>query len=489
MSKLPTFGLFLVVMISSLQLAAQQYVIPYRSGELWGMCDATGKILLEPEFDFVGSYYPSDGTLLYAEKDHKWGLFQGSHQLTPIVFDRKARPVMQCAIFQPVDSTLEVPFGELYLHNGTHVLSGELIRFTTHFLHYDGTTLVIERKSGLWDVMIINEESIEIDFHQTFKADSIVSRDGADKLIVYSGKTKSYYEHKYNSKEKRRFYQPCDAIEEDAYYPITEEIDVLDSYDPAPNKNRSFFWMRDNQRYSLMQVQGTGTQKDTILVKQYHLSPPFQDHSFDVPEHQRRYLETVRFREDRYQIENHPLMYVVYTSGEKMGVITSFARIQPEFESLKGYYFDRFKLPIFVAVKEGKYGVMDARGTILLPFEYDSIQPLFTYLKVWFIVTKAGFYGLHGTQLEEVLPMKYDRIYAPVIHGDTLECFVTEKDGLYGYHPGSAHEYSKADVIEPIFRYPPVMRSIFNTYSLYALFDGEKFKGWANKQGLEYFKD
>ena len=82
------FKLFLVVFcINIFSILAQEIAIPYRDGNLWGICNETGKILIEPKFDkleFDGSSIYDKHDLLISYKNGLKGLLvNGKEILAP----------------------------------------------------------------------------------------------------------------------------------------------------------------------------------------------------------------------------------------------------------------------------------------------------------------------------------------------------------------------------------------------------------------------
>jgi hypothetical protein len=82
------FKLFLVVFcINVFSILAQEIAIPYRDGNLWGICNETGKILIEPKFDkleFDGSSIYDKHDLLISYKNGLKGLLvNGKEILAP----------------------------------------------------------------------------------------------------------------------------------------------------------------------------------------------------------------------------------------------------------------------------------------------------------------------------------------------------------------------------------------------------------------------
>lgn len=82
------FKLFLVVFcINVFSISAQEIAIPYRDGNLWGICNETGKILIEPKFDkleFDGSSIYDKHDLLISYKNGLKGLLvNGKEILAP----------------------------------------------------------------------------------------------------------------------------------------------------------------------------------------------------------------------------------------------------------------------------------------------------------------------------------------------------------------------------------------------------------------------
>ncbi|MFK8102329.1 MAG: WG repeat-containing protein, partial [Saprospiraceae bacterium] len=83
-----------------------------------------------------------------------------------------------------------------------------------------------------------------------------------------------------------------------------------------------------------------------------------------------------------------------------------------------------------IAKKGGKYGLINEKNKVLLPFEYESIQYLFfgkkkRYRQEYITVKKGGKYGLIDRDLKEIFPIQYDKIQ--VERGEIIQAYEADK--------------------------------------------------------------
>ena len=89
-------------------------------------------------------------------------------------------------------------------------------------------------------------------------------------------------------------------------------------------------------------------------------------------------------------------------------------------------HFELAKVPFEVVEKEGKYGCVDPKGKLRIPYIYDFIEPFTNSL-----VTRVSIddkWGLINKTGEEIVPLAYDNLSFPNDQG----FFLAEKDGKCG---------------------------------------------------------
>ena len=81
-----------------------------------------------------------------------------------------------------------------------------------------------------------------------------------------------------------------------------------------------------------------------------------------------------------------------------------------------------------VAIKDGKYGLLDKSGKVMLPFEYESIMD---YNTDRFLVKKNGRQGMVGSKGNVLIPIEYNDISS--FGGFNFsDYYFVKKDNLYG---------------------------------------------------------
>ena len=102
------------------------------------------------------------------------------------------------------------------------------------------------------------------------------------------------------------------------------------------------------------------------------------------------------------------------------------------FEELLEPLYDKIEVPnskdVFIAVKNGKYGVINGGDlTTIIPFKYDDIQEVPFLLHYHYIVRKKSKEGVLDHNGEVVIPIQYDTVYLNQEDG----LFVCEQDEKY----------------------------------------------------------
>lgn len=96
------------------------------------------------------------------------------------------------------------------------------------------------------------------------------------------------------------------------------------------------------------------------------------------------------------------------------------------FDSIPMVLSEDLKDCVLPVVKDGKYGFVkpDGKGTMAVECMYDNIH----FYNCYYYVVKDGKYGLYGMGGTELLPVMADKIYEP-----WNDLVVYELDGKYGF--------------------------------------------------------
>lgn len=111
------------------------------------------------------------------------------------------------------------------------------------------------------------------------------------------------------------------------------------------------------------------------------------------------------------QSRTNPSEAIVFQLG-KVGIYDYFKNefiIQPKYEALRG-----LRPSLFYAKKEGKYGLINSDGKILLQFKYDiipSMRPKNEYYpETYYLIKQNGLFGYTNEDFKVILEPKYHRI-------------------------------------------------------------------------------
>lgn len=118
------------------------------------------------------------------------------------------------------------------------------------------------------------------------------------------------------------------------------------------------------------------------------------------------------------------------------------------------------------AMKNGKWGFINTKGQIVVPFIYDNVYP---FSNGFASVEKDGFYGFINEEGKEICPLKYEEAY-----GFSDSRGIVNIDGLWGLMDENGME------VTPI-KYGEMVSF---THGLYLVFHDGKL-GFIDKAGTE----
>lgn len=121
----------------------------------------------------------------------------------------------------------------------------------------------------------------------------------------------------------------------------------------------------------------------------------------------------------------------IFDVSNKIKNTSTIPPISEYFEELLEPLYDKIEIPnsndVFVAVKGGKYGVINGEDlSTIIPFEYDDLQEISQFF-LCYIARKKNKEGILDHNGEVVIPIQYDAIYPNIEEG----LFVCEQDEKY----------------------------------------------------------
>lgn len=142
----------------------------------------------------------------------------------------------------------------------------------------------------------------------------------------------------------------------------------------------------------------------------------------------KKIIEPIYDEFDYYDYETYEgESFVLSRNDGKTGLISMKGRIvfNPEYQDIYTVEAGDYGSTYYGVKKDGKYGMTDKNGKIILPIEYDNLGD---YPAPWYPIPKNGKYGYLNDSLQLEIPCQYD--YADPFDSDTLA--VVQYQGKYG---------------------------------------------------------
>ena len=166
-------------------------------------------------------------------------------------------------------------------------------------------------------------------------------------------------------------------------------------------------------------------------------------------------------------------------NDQKQEIITGYDKVEAidNFDNFQNIWFEDNVLRVS---KDGKYGLVDFEGEVLLPCEYEIIESL-KGVKGNFLVTKDSKVGLVNEKGQFIINAEYSRILT-LAQGYNNEYIIIDENGNYGLIGTSGRV-----IIEP--KYQEI--KYLNSGTIFAVKEGEDWKA-VNENGevvLEGYDD
>lgn len=512
--KLATLYLILV----SFTVNCQSVLIPYREGNLWGVSDTLGNIVVKPVYDYV-SYEITGSGFLISTKNRRHGIVSNREIIKP-VFEK----ISGSYNFFEADSSINGRTVKYFFNSNGDPLfpknytSMSLVDGISHsfdyprgrplfhfFWGYDTTG-----KGGLFCYNVENPKEsklllegkknteMEIEFRSINRYNKIFIVDYKYILVSYDFKKRKLRvlkfktdeelekaENKIKEESKKMKQKPKIIQDSNTKIYIPPKVRISSVYELVDGElflKSSYENLQNLTYYTTLKKVGFNSKDYSIVINSGHTYKIKEDTSVSYP------------------------MYVLYKKNNKQGFIWGDKIIPNIYDSLNLIQCDSFQYFIY-GVRDStgtmKLGTMKPDGTVIIAPEYNEISykiySSYYYINVassyqW-IVKKGSKFGIITPKNKILLDFNYDTIFKAnnLIH--------LKKNGLYGvYYSGYADEHFKEPIflIEPFVSYK-ILRVVYlprtndintNYFQLFELVDKEgRIIGYANPNGLTYFKD
>lgn len=340
-------------------LSAQPY-FPVKLNKKWGLIDAGGRVVLQPEYDAIGDFKKYGYAVM--QKYGRVGLLnkQGRELIPPKYDDLKV-----------LDSTL-----------------------------------IAVMDLGEW--MVINPEG------------KLILPKGYSRVQVWDGKFLAYLQNKkwgiVNHQGKVIAEPKYDEVSQEDPFFVTRKGEQLGLLSPTgreilPNcaneikiLSDSLFFYRVGHAWGAVDDAG-----QTLINPKYDSYKKISDQFIKLITNNHFYIYSINCRnivthgeyDDYYPFSRK---YLIVKRKRQLGLVDWCGNeiLQPLYNEIQPYEGDWFRVNY-----KGKWGVLKQGGQPIIPFDYEYIAPLRT--KVC-IVKKNGLFGLANHLGEEVVAPAYDRI-------------------------------------------------------------------------------
>lgn len=550
-----------VLFFFALSLTAQENIFPYREGNLWGFCDENAKVLVAPKYDAIRKASSNEKFFFEVTSGNNSGVYIGSKNVIPVEFQKLqyVSTNLVIAVKKGVDkkeiSYLYNTKGELLISQPLSYLKG----IKGNDKRYDTTFIIgfyikdLEGRESLVNLDYYNDNKLSYVLKDVFSIELDNKKSKEELAIAYvkqtatsavetkyfkveesqiilldNKKDSQYIQENTGPKKKKEGYN---NYEDNIAVPNMDSEMVVDepraysgtgsgSGDRPGRENTTRKTPKGTSYYKYVlkenqiEVEVSNNVKKNVKLIKF----PIKADKIEIFKSKGLVVDEKSFSDSTQSYFN----YIIYQKKNKYGLVYQFPfqksveydflepmKSEKKFNySLKNY----FKVGIIdKKTKTMKYGVIDTKHNVVLPFEYEEIKVGYTITPMVkeqvFLVKKNNFYGLISEKLlgtnadakEIKLPIEFDSIE----FNSENQSFLKVKKG--NQHSAYISYYSNSDYVLTLLPtyYPYPVREIKYTVSsgkkgislleaieYIALEDENKnFKGYANPNGTLYFKD
>jgi len=496
---------FIVFLLNYFSLSAQDIAIPYRDGNLWGMCNPEGKIIIEPKFDkleFQQDYSANHEILIPKIKD-KRGLISNGKVLFDAIYENVYEKNGNYVLISEDNNTkrtdIVTPEGKSILKkpiiqiissdniNGSitafHILNTD---YTESIFIYDNinksiaqwlyedyhSITILDKQSNMTSVVFAVKKS-ENDALITEAWDfSKLPKEKVKCKILYKSENaylerfmeKSYkYNDEYGSGSGSYGGDEVVVMEDikgDYSYDVVAEApreeDASRNYKPLTYYSNSFKIVNNQLVFETSNQYNPKEKKTTTTVD---LKIPVT--SLEI----KSYYNNVKKNDTIQYFQN----FVAYKKKGKQGILfTSDVKKAIEFDTIcKTFvtinnYSDSAEIVFIVGKKEKKnnrykYSFYSNNKGLLFPFLYDDLTALKLYSNQGNITYQSRIdkkYGIVQMNGQELLKPEYEAFKQPKYSSTSAvtKLYHLKKDNKYGMIFQNTNTY-KIEIIDAVFDY------------------------------------
>lgn len=544
------FKISVLFFFFTLALTAQENIFPYREGNLWGLCDDKATILVAPKYDAIKKDKSKGITFFEVSSGNNSGVYIGSKNVIPVEF-QKLYYLPNNLLIAVKKDTNKKETQYLYNANGELLINKPLsfLKAIKGNDRYENSFIIgfylrdLEGKESLVNLDYYNKNKLSYIIKDVFSIELDNKKSKEELAIAYVKQTAtSAVETKYFRVEGSQIILLDEK--KDSQYILDnsgKKKNRYDDYDTSiavPNIDSEMVVEEPRAFSGTGSGSGDGpgrgntTRKTPKGTSYYKYALIENQIEVEVSNNVTKSKKTVKFPIKADKIEvfktkgvitddktisdtvNTYFNYIIYQKKNKFGLVYQFPfqkSVEYDFlepmNSEKRYYLgskNYFKVGVLdKKTKIMKYGVIDVNHTFILPAEYDDIKTGYTITSSFkeqvFLVKKNNLFGLVSEKKELKLPIEFDSIE----FNSENQSFLRVKKG--NQHSAYISYYSNSDYVVTLLPsyYPYPVKEIRYTMSSgkkeislleaieYITLEDEKgnFKGYANPNGILYFKD
>lgn len=475
------YRLALLFFLQSYIISAQQIYIPYRSATKWGLADTTGKLVMAPQFDTLEyeeySNYSDRDMLFIAVKDGKKGLVINNKLLIKPTYSYVHINRYYFVCHHVTGSGKNFDFYNL---KGT-LLNTEPFTDITQVYHaydnYKTSVFIVKSKEGLHHLVYIDTTGVMRKLIGNAFLIKTIEAHRSTVIMVKKEKTgeDNAYEIRTNTKGILTLEKTTTPSSSRDGYGFDENVAVPEM-DMFAGKLKTYMFMKDGNSWKSYQ----NYTKQNLLLEGYDslylLSSGYNYiYSNDSVNNPLCYQNAL-------QSKKNGLYGIVFPDGSSIS--NSYQSINLFLQSPNNNFQKPFARASFLAMKDGKYGIININEKAELPFVYDTITPE--------LVAKTnGKMGILQTDNKWLVPAVYDSISFSAYR----QQYELKKNGKYGLLVFLTDKNTTL-LTDCKSGYPlkgwKRFRTNFPAYRFYIVFeqysaDG-KFLGYYDKKGFAYYK-
>lgn len=535
----------------TLALTAQENIFPYREGNLWGLCDENATVLVAPKYDVIKKDKSKGITFFEVSSGNNSGVYIGSKNVIPVEF-QKLYYLPNNLLIAVKKDTNKKETQYLYNANGELLINKPLsfLKAIKGNDRYENSFIIgfylrdLEGKESLVNLDYYNKNKLSYIIKDVFSIELDNKKSKEELAIAYVKQTAtSAVETKYFRVEGSQIILLDEK--KDSQYILDnsgKKKNRYDDYDTSiavPNIDSEMVVEEPRAFSGTGSGSGDGNSKISSLkripqspISYYKYALKDNQIEVEVSNNVKKNVKLIKFpiKTDKIEIFKSKgvitdektiadtlktyFNYIIYQKKNKFGLVYQFPfqkSVEYDFlepmNSEKRYYLSSknyFKVGVLdKKTKIMKYGVIDVNHTFILPAEYDDIKTGYTITSSFkeqvFLVKKNNLFGLVSEKKELKLPIEFDSIE----FNSENQSFLRVKKG--NQHSAYISYYSNSDYVVTLLPsyYPYPVKEIRYTMSSgkkeislleaieYITLEDEKgnFKGYANPNGILYFKD